>query len=714
MRHFKHSTFNHYAFSLFTLLLLGLVTFCAPPAVVPQPQTSTPPTVLSPQPQPSIPPTAVSPEATKLVRVSATATSSAPVATPEAQKDGGTLEDPAGRFSVPIPTNWTAESTSDYVLLQDPEKAIKIHILVIAGKSAEKAIPGGWSVIDPAFKLSVKQTSTPPAGPGIDEIVIITYDTGDQRVVQAFAQRVQDRVYLLLIDASTDAVMRRSSQVQIIASGLTIKGQQKTDLTKVEPKPLTPERLAELDAYIADALKASKVPGAAVAIVQDGKVVHLKGFGVRELGKPDPITPDTPMMVGSTGKTMTTMMMATLVDDQKMQWDTPAIRILPDFAVADPELSQKITMRNLVCACTGVPRRDFELIFNARHLTAEDVVASLRGFQFFTKFGEAFQYSNQMVGSGGYIAAVAGSGTSNDLYAEYVSQMQERIFDPIGMSHTTFSFERIKAAGDYATPHGLNLEHEVQVIPLSTEELLVPIAPAGASWSTASDMARYLITQINQGVNPDGKRVVSPENLQVTWEPQVQVSADTSYGLGWFVDKYKGLPLLHHGGNTLGFTTDLAFLPTAKLGIVVIANAQGSNAFNQAVRFRLFELVYDQPQEHDAQYRYGLAQTDKAIAEQGALLHKPLDEAALKPYLGSFTNDALGAVTIALADGKLTLASESLDTQLVRKIDKEGKTTYVMFDPPLAGIGFEFKTEDAGKPVIVLTNPPDTYEFKPK
>lgn len=701
MRHLTRFTFSHYALCSLTLLFLGLVTSCAPTVAVPGQQVV-------------IQPTAVSPEAAKPVQVSATPTAAISVATAEEQKDQVTFEDPGGRFSVPIPTNWTAETIKDYVLLQDPEKAIKMHILVIAGNSAEKAIPSAWAVVDPAFKLPAKQTSTPPATTGIDEIVVVTYDTGDQRIVQAFAQRVKDQVFVILVDGSTDALVRRSSQVQIVASGLTIKGQQKTDLTDAKPKALTPDMLAELDAYMAEAMKVAKVPGAAVAIVQSGKVVHLKGFGVREMGKTDPITPDTPMMIGSTGKTMTTMMMATLVDDQKMKWDTPAIQILPGFAVADPELSQKITMRNLVCACTGVPRRDFELIFNARHMTAEQVVASLRGFQFFTKFGEAFQYSNQMVASGGYIAAVAGSGQSKDLYQAYVSQMQQRILDPIGLSHTTFSFDRIKAAGDYATPHGLNIAHEYQVIPLSTEELLAPVAPAGASWSTASDMARYLITQLNQGVNPDGKRVVSAENLHVTWEPQVQVSADTSYGLGWFVDKYKGLPLLQHGGNTLGFTTDLAFLPTGKLGIVVIANAQGSNLFNQAVRFRLFELVYDQPKDYETQYQYGLAQTSKTTAELGALLQETLDEAALKPYLGSFTNDALGAVTLALADGKLTFTSESLHTELVRKIDKEGKTTYVMFGPPIAGTELEFKTDGTGKPIIVLASRPDNYEFKPK
>lgn len=631
MRYLNHTSFNHFALALLTVLFLGLVMSCASPVVAPKPTTP---------PQP----TAISAEPTQPVRVSATATSPAPITAPAEQKDQVVFEDPAGRFSVPVPTNWTAESTKDYVLLQDPEKAIKMHILVIAGGSAEKAIAGAWALIDPAFKLTAKQTNTPPVTAGIDETVIITYNTDDQRIVQAFAQRVKDQVFVMLIDGSIDALTRRSSQVQIVATGLTPKGKQVLDLAEAEPMAVTPEMLAELEAYTAEAMKLAHVPGAQVAIVQDGKVVYLKGFGVREIGKTDPVTPDTPMMIGSTGKTMTTMMMATLVDDQKMEWDTPAIKILPSFAVADPELSQKITMRNLVCACTGVPRRDLELIFNARHLSAEDVVRSLRSFQFFTKFGEAFQYSNQMVGTGGYIAAVAGSGESQDLYRTYVSEMQRRVFDPIGLKHTTFSFDRIKAEGGYATPHGLNLSMEYYPIPLSTEELLLPIAPAGASWSNASDMARYLITEINQGVSPDGKRVVSAKNLQVTWQPQVPISNEMSYGLGWFVGNYKGLPLLEHGGNTLGFTTDLAFLPTAKLGIVVITNAQGSTVFNQAVRYRLFELVYELPKEHDTQFQYGLTQLSQMIAGRNEGLQETPDASALAPYLGSFSNDALGTI----------------------------------------------------------------------
>jgi CubicO group peptidase (beta-lactamase class C family) len=371
-------------------------------------------------------------------------------------------------------------------------------------------------------------------------------------------------------------------------------------------------------------------------------------------------------------------------------------------------------MRNLVCACTGVPRRDLELIFNAGSLTAEDVVKSLRTFQFFTKFGEAWQYSNQMVGTGGYLAGVAGGARPDDLYNGYLAQMQQRVFDPIGMPSTTFSFDRVAATPDHAVPHGLNLLHEVHPIPLSTEELLRPIAPAGASWSNASDMARYLITELNQGLSPDGVRVVSSENLKVTWQPQVAVDANSSYGLGWFVEKYKGLQLLEHGGNTLGFTSDLAFLPQADLGIVVLANAQGSNIFNQAVRNRLFELAYGLPVEHDARFAYALDAQRKAVQDVKTELGQGFDAGAVAPYLGAFTNEALGDITLSIKDGKLTLDAGEFTGELRVHVDESGKISYVFFDGPLASLPFEFKQDGAGKPIIVLVQPPDTYEFTRK
>ena len=132
---------------------------------------------------------------------------------------------------------------------------------------------------------------------------------------------------------------------------------------------------AELDAFVEENLRRFGIPGATIAVVQGGEVVYLKGFGVKEAGRSDPITPDTQMMIGSTGKTMTTMLMAALVDEGLLDWEAPVVSVLPEFAVADNELTQKMAVRHLVCACTGVPRRDLEMAFNFDRLTAEGIVS---------------------------------------------------------------------------------------------------------------------------------------------------------------------------------------------------------------------------------------------------------------------------------------------------------------------------------------------------
>ena len=199
------------------------------------------------------------------------------------------------------------------------------------------------------------------------------------------------------------------------------------------------------------------VPGLAVAVVQDGRVVYADGFGVREQGGDEPVTAETLMMIGSTGKTMTTMLMAALVDEGLMAWDTPVVDVLPEFRLADPELTRQITLRHLVCACTGVPRRDLEMILNADEMSAEDVIASLAEFRLFTDFGEAFQYSNQMVAAGG-CAAAAADGASTARCSTAGSAACSSGFEPIGMHDTLVRQADVLARGNVAVPHGLDLE----------------------------------------------------------------------------------------------------------------------------------------------------------------------------------------------------------------------------------------------------------------
>jgi CubicO group peptidase (beta-lactamase class C family) len=629
-----------------------------------------------------------------------------------AQDSSDLYNDPDGRFTIPIPTNWQAETTEDgYALLTDPDDKIKVYALVIEGEDVETAIQSGWEQIAPDFEFQSQQTFEPPSSPGVEKTVVMTQISDDQtQVYQGVGQLVKGQVYILLIDADITAATQRSAQITIIASGFKFTALTETDLSGQQPAAVDEVIIKELEAYIPGVLEKLEVPGAAVAIVQNGEIVYERGFGAREQGQDAPVTPDTRMMIGSTGKSLTTLMMATLVDAGLMQWDQKVIDILPAFAVADPEVTRQLTVRNLVCACTGVPRRDLEWLFNADSLTAENIVESLQTFRFFTDFGEAFQYSNQMVATGGYIATLAAGGEYGVLYEDYVGEMQQRVFDPIGMANTTFSFEAVESSDDYATPHGSTLVGEYLPIPISVEKVLMPVGPAGSVWSTAHDMARYMITELNRGVAPGGKRVVSEENLAETWKPQVAVSATASYGLGWFVDEYKGLRLIHHGGNTFGFTSDFAFLPDSNLGVVVMTNARASNAANEAIRMRLFELVFDQPNQTDEGIEFVLKIAEEQIGELKAQFQSFTQE-EVEPYLGTFTSETLGEVTIAMTGNKLTVDAGEFVSELQKSVDENGKTVFLMLDPPVAGIGFEFQRDDGDNPILVIDIITDQYTF---
>jgi CubicO group peptidase (beta-lactamase class C family) len=652
--------------------------------------------------------------ASPLAPVAALARQATPVASPTAE---GVVADPGGRFTVPVPTNWTAETENGYVVMRDPDGELTVYAIAVEAADPKTGIAKAWAAVDPSFDPENQPGAVEqevPSLPGVEKTLVVTYDLGQVsgRVRQAVGQLKEGTVYALLFEGALDAATRRSSQLQIIASGFAITGVAETELTGVAPKRFAGAVVDQFEAYVADLMARTKVPGASVAVVQDGKVVFAKGFGVKEQGGSEPVTPDTLMMIGSTTKSMTTMMMATEVDDGLMRWDEPVVDILPSFAVADPALSKTITVRNLVCACTGVPRRDLELVFNASSLTPEQVIESLKGFQFYTKVGEAFQYSNQMVATGGYVAAAAAGGTYGHLGEAYADQLRRRVLDPNGMTRTTLSAAAAEKDGDYAVPHGLRLDYSYVPIPVSEEQFAESVAPAGAIWSSADEMARYVITELNGGVAPDGTRVVSQANLAETWKPQIAVDAETSYGLGWLIGEYKGLKLIGHGGNTFGFSSDLAFLPDAGIGVVVLANAQGSNVFTGAVVDRLFELLYGQPMENDKVVAYALDQVQEAKARVEAQVAGRADAAAVAPYLGRYANEALGEIDLSFVDGRLILDAGEFAGEL-RPVKKQvaGLPNYAMYDPPLANLLLDLHENQDHQPEVTLTSGTDRYVF---
>jgi CubicO group peptidase (beta-lactamase class C family) len=279
------------------------------------------------------------------------------------------------------------------------------------------------------------------------------------------------------------------------------------------------------------------------------------------------------------------------------------------------------------------------------------------------------------------------------------------------MSSSTFSFEEVEASGAAATPYGGTLTGEIVEIPLEYEHFVLPVSPAGALWSNVEDMAQFAIMQLNRGVAPGGTRLVSEENLAETWQPQVEISSDASYGLGWIVEDYKGVTVLSHGGNTLGFTSELAFLPEHGIGIAILTNEQGS-VLNTAVRARLMELLFEQEFETEELLGFQFEQIEEALAEFQESLIEEIDEEAIAPYIGSYTHEALGELTLALEDGILTADAGEFQVEIRATENDEGEIQYIATSQPLAGLPIEFSGAEEGQPVIVLGTGVVEYTFE--
>ena len=505
------------------------------------------------------------------------------------------------------------------------------------------------------------------------------------------------------------------------------------DLSGVAPLPLTGERLAAFEAYTAATLAALGVPGASVAVVERGEVMFARGFGVREIGQPAPVTADTLLRIGSITKSFSSMLTATLVDAGRLSWETPLVDLLPGFAVADPALTARLTVRDAFCACTGLPRRDLEFMFPAGELTPDLLIEGMVDLPLTTPYGEKYQYNNQLVAAGGYAAAVAAGGSPDDLSHAYAIALRERILNPVGMPRSTLSLSDVVAGNDYAAPHAPDLAGAAVPLPLLVDDTwIVPVEPSGALWSSAREMTRYIQTELSRGVAPDGVRVVSTENLEHTWQPGVAIDSGpgdlaetvSHYALGWTTGTYRGQRLISHTGGTYGFNSLVAFLPEADLGLVVLTNRDGAGGIlASAAQFRLFELLFDQPATIDTLVETVVSSQATSRADLLAHLGE-VDPAVVTPYLGTHANPDLGEMTVTMRDGLLVYDTGGARSALRPRLDDEGTVVdYVFVDPPWATNppkrSVAFAEEAAGRPRIVLTEQADpgeadlVYPFEP-
>jgi CubicO group peptidase (beta-lactamase class C family) len=422
---------------------------------------------------------------------------------------------------------------------------------------------------------------------------------------------------------------------------------------------------ADLDSYVASSMKTFDVPGMAVAIVKDGKVLLAKGYGVRKLGDPTAVDEFTMFAVGSNTKAFTTAALATLVDEGKLAWDDPVYQRLPGFVMYDPYVSHEMTIRDLLTHRSGMGLGEGDLLFWP-HTTYSraDVIYRLRFMKPQSSFRSHYAYDNLLYMTAGQIIPAV-TGTSWDDY------VRQRIFAPLGLNHSNLSTTAYKNGDDYAYPHS-RVDGKLQVIPF---EDLDNAGPAGAINSCAADMAKWVQLQLNHGkyVDRDG-RLFTEQRSKEMWSGQTILPIGENppalaglktnfaeYALGWGLRDYHGRKLVGHTGGVGGFVSRVMLVPEENLGVVVLTNAEQGGAFD-AILYNVLDYYFHLPQtDWIAAFKTMKDQDEKEAADIMKKAESGRDANSkpslpLAKYAGTYNDAWYGPITIRLENGGLLIS----------------------------------------------------------
>ena len=608
-----------------------------------------------------------------------------------------------------VEKGWIVSKYDDRIVVQEPARELTVTLLENTQDSAENAVLTAWKKIQPDFAHKVQDRVTAIAKDGWDELVQFSYATSTQEnlFLMAIAQRVDKTWYVFLINGTPGALSRRGAGFGLILSSFKAQGIKKESFAGKRAHILDAEKLQTLLNFVENARIQYDIPGAAIGIVQNSKIICAKGFGIRQLGTHDKVTPDTLFMIGSTTKSLTTFMMAKLVDEGKFTWDTPVTTVMPTFKLVDKELTKKLSMKQLVSANMGMPRQDIEFCFNYDTATPETRMQEMRGMKPTTNPGETFQYSNMMVAAGGYSAGHAAY-PDLELGQAYDKAMQSRVFDPLHMNSTTCDFS---GPYTYATSHGRTIEDIF--VPIAPETWIQSARPAGALWSNVHDMAQYLIVELNKGINAENKRVISEANLLKRREPQIKITDTVSYGLGLAIQDDCGVLSISHGGNTLGFTSDLFFLPEQNVGLTLLTNTRGSNMFAMAVKRKFMELLFDGKDQAQAMISLDIEQQKSIVKNMLSNIDLHPDATWLQKFVGAYAHPTLGRIDIRKVGDIFELDARVWKSALGQQKEADGTLKLITIDAPFAGLDLVPKEDEKGIVTqLILTGSQHKYIFE--
>jgi CubicO group peptidase (beta-lactamase class C family) len=296
-----------------------------------------------------------------------------------------------------------------------------------------------------------------------------------------------------------------------------------------------------------------------------------------------------------------------------------------------------------------------------------------------------------------------------ELGAAYDEAMQKKIFDPLGMTSTTFDYAHA-LAGDHASPHGDDIDGKPAVANMAFNYSIVSARPAGGVWTSSGDLIRYVQLELAQGKLPNGKQLVSSENLLMRRAPQVAVGEDQTYGMGLIVDKTYGVPIVHHGGSMAGFKTDIYFLPDSGIGAVLLTNSDNGGMLLGPFRRRLQEVVFDGKPEAVADVAASAARYKAALAKERERLVVPADPSLVSGLAKRYSSKELGELAVSSQNGVTTFDFGEWKSTVASRKNDDGTISFITIDP--TNDGFEFVVGNrAGKRVLVIRDGQHEYIF---
>ena len=418
-------------------------------------------------------------------------------------------------------------------------------------------------------------------------------------------------------------------------------------------------RLKEIDEYALKAQRDWNVPGFAIAVVKDDKVIFAKGYGVRELAKSAPVDERTLFAIASNSKAFTAAALAILVDEGKIKWDDPVTKYLPEFQLYDPYVTRELTIRDLLSHRSGLVTFGGDLLWYESSYDRKEILRRIRYLKPASSFRSRFGYQNILfLAAGEIVSAVTGKSWDDFL--------RERFFNPLGMTSTVTSIRAFKTGDNVATPHN-EMDGQLRVIRYSNVD---GVGPAGAINSSVTEMAEWLRLQLGRG-KYNGKQVFSTAVSREMWTPHLMLPISEqsekfipsrhfyAYGLGWFMYDYHGRKVVSHGGGLDGMVSQVGMIPEENLGVVVLSNSE--TVLPSSLVNRVFDLFLGVPRrDWSAEF---LAQR-MAAREAGKDNEQKLENERAKNtqpslplarYGGSYAGEMYGEAKIIEENGKLVL-----------------------------------------------------------